>query len=221
LPVDELILVVASDTLQQARIRQYAETESPLPVTVVAQGETKEPVGPAYAAYCARSLIQEDVLVILCDTLFDTDLTCLEGDVGDGLVWIKEVVDPCNYGIVATQGRRIVRFLQNPEVPPSKYAMIGMYYLKDGPALMQRIQRVIDAGGTVRGEFYLPAPLQLLVDDGYCINAEMVRAWYDCGTIESLLDTNRRLLQTTSQGEITRAIAHSGETRLARQGVRE
>jgi glucose-1-phosphate thymidylyltransferase len=85
-------------------------------------------------------------------------------------------------------------------VPPSNLAMIGMYYLKDGPALMQRIERVMREGRTVKGEFYLPDPLQLMLDEGYHLEAAPVQGWYDCGTIDALLDTNRILLENGHQG---------------------
>ena len=73
--------------------------------------------------------------------------------------------------------------------------MIGMYYLKDGPGLMEHIARVMQEGRTVKGEFYLPDPLQRMLDEGYQIEAAAVQGWYDCGTIEALLDTNRVLLE--------------------------
>ncbi|HYY16197.1 MAG TPA: nucleotidyltransferase, partial [Gammaproteobacteria bacterium] len=79
-------------------------------------------------------------------------------------------------------------------------AMIGMYYLKDGPALMQRIERIMRQGRTVKGEFYLPDPLQLMLDEGYHLEAAPVRGWYDCGTIDALLDTNRILLENVQPG---------------------
>jgi glucose-1-phosphate thymidylyltransferase len=58
---------------------------------------------------------------------------------------------------------------------------------------------VMHEGRTVNGEFYLPDPLQLMLDEDYRLEAAPVRGWYDCGTIEALLDTNRVLLENGHQ----------------------
>jgi glucose-1-phosphate thymidylyltransferase len=138
-------------------------------------------------------------LIIFNDTLFDADLSQIETHQSDGMIWVREVEDPRRFGLIELKDNRIVRLVEKPEVPPSNLAMIGMYYLKDGPGLMQRIERVMQEGRTVKGEFYLPDPLQLMLDEGYHLEAAPVHGWYDCGTIEALLDTNRVLLENGHQ----------------------
>jgi glucose-1-phosphate thymidylyltransferase len=167
-----------------------------VPVRYVRQTELK---GPAHAIFLAREHIDRDVLIVFNDTLFDADLSQIERHQGDGMIWVREVEDPRRFGLVELNGNRIVRLVEKPEVPPSNLAMIGMYYLKDGPGLMARIDRVMREGRTVKGEFYLPDPLQLMLDEGYQIEAAPVQGWYDCGTIEALLDTNRVLLENGHQ----------------------
>jgi glucose-1-phosphate thymidylyltransferase len=197
LPVEELILVIDPDESNEASIRQFVEPSAPAPVRYVRQTELK---GPAHAIFLAYDSIDGEVLIIFNDTLFDTDLSQIEKHQGDGIIWVKEVEDPRRFGLVVTEGPRIVGLVEKPEVPPSNLAMIGMYYLKDGPALMQRIERVMREGRTVKGEFYLPDPLQLMLDEGYHLEAAPVQGWYDCGTIDALLDTNRILLENGHQG---------------------
>ena len=98
---------------------------------------------------------------------------------------MREVDDPRRFGLVELEGDRIVRLVEKPEVPPSNLAMIGMYYLKDGPGLMQSIERVMHEGRTVKGEFYLPDPLQLMLDEDYRLEAlpgaGLVRLRHDRG----------------------------------------
>jgi glucose-1-phosphate thymidylyltransferase len=196
LPVEELILVIDPDHENELSIRQYVEPHAPAPVKYVRQLELK---GPAHAVFLARQYIDRDVLIIFNDTLFDADLHHLESTPADGLIWVREVDDPRRFGLVEVQGQRILRLVEKPEVPPSNLAMIGMYYLKDGPRLMACIERVMREGRTVKGEFYLPDPLQLLIDEGCHLEAAPVRGWYDCGTIDALLDTNRVLLENGHQ----------------------
>jgi glucose-1-phosphate thymidylyltransferase len=196
LPMEELILIIDPDESKEASIRQFLDAAAPAPVRYVRQTELK---GPAHAISLAREYIDRDVLIIFNDTLFDADLTQIETHQGDGIIWVREVEDPRRFGLVELEAKRIVRLVEKPEVPPSNLAMIGMYYLKDGPGLMQRIERVMWEGRTVKGEFYLPDPLQLMLDEGFQLEAAPVQGWYDCGTIEALLDTNRVLLENGHQ----------------------
>ena len=198
LPMEELILIIDPDESKEASIREFLGATAPVPVRYVRQTELK---GPAHAIFLARQYIDQDVLIIFNDTLFDADLSQIETHQGDGIIWVREVEDPRRFGLVELVGNRIVRLVEKPEVPTSNLAMIGMYYLKDGPALMQHIERVMLEGRTVNGEFYLPDPLQLMLDEGYRLEAARVQGWYDCGTIEALLDTNRVLLANGHQKE--------------------
>ena len=199
LPIEELILVIDPDEENELSIRHYVEPYAPAPVRYVRQLELQ---GPAHAISLARDYIDRDVLIIFNDTLFDADLRHIEQISGDGIIWVREVEDPRRFGLVVTQGDRIHRLIEKPEVPPSNLAMIGMYYLKNGPRLMHHIERVMKEGRTVKGEFYLPDPLQLMIDEGCHLKAATVQGWYDCGTIDALLDTNRILLENGHQRSV-------------------
>lgn len=192
LPIEELILVIDPDEENELCIRQYVEANTPAPVRYVRQLELR---GPAHAIALARDFIDRDVLIIFNDTLFDADLSQIDQTPSDGIIWVREVDDPRRFGLVVTEGDRICRLVEKPEVPPSNLAMIGMYYVKNGPRLMECIERVMKEGRTVKGEFYLPDPLQVMIDEGCHLKAASVQGWYDCGTIDALLDTNRILLQ--------------------------
>jgi glucose-1-phosphate thymidylyltransferase len=199
LPMEELILIIDPDQSKEASIREFLDATAPVPVRYVRQTELK---GPAHAIFLAREHVDGDVLIIFNDTLFDADLSLIESHRGDGMIWVREVDDPRRFGLVELEGNRIVRLVEKPEVPPSNLAMIGMYYLQDGPGLMRHIEQVMREGRTVNGEFYLPDPLQLMLDHDYRLEAAPVRGWYDCGTIEALLDTNRVLLENGHQQSI-------------------
>jgi glucose-1-phosphate thymidylyltransferase len=46
-----------------------------------------------------------------------------------------------------------------------------------------------------KGEFYLADALQLMIDDGAQFRPETVSVWLDCGQPDTVLETNRYLLQ--------------------------
>ena len=192
LPIEEIIVIVDADRDNEAQIKTFMEAAAPAPVQYVQQLELR---GPAHAVFLARDHIERDVFIIFNDTLFDADLSQVGQAATDGIIWVREVDDPRRFGLVVTQDDRITELVEKPEDPPSNLAMIGMYYMKDGPGLMKRIESVIEADRTVKGEFYLPDPFQMMINEGYNFEAAQVQGWYDCGTVEALLETNCVLLE--------------------------
>jgi len=125
-----------------------------------------------------------------------------------GTVFGYHVADPERYGVVAfdTQGRAC-EIVEKPAVPPSNYAVTGLYFL-DGNAPV-RARRVKPSS---RGELEITDLLQMYLDDGQLQVETMGRgyAWLDTGTHRSLLDAgnfvrtleNRQGLQTGCLEEI-------------------
>lgn len=156
-------------------------------------------LGPAHAVSLAAPRIApgDDVLVVFNDTIFVTDLTripqlCADCD---GLIYSKEVEDYQRFGVNVVRDGIIVDMVEKPDTPISRLAQVGLYYLKDANGFMAYLQQTIEAGDTVKGEFYLPAVFMRMVRDGLRFRAPEIDAWLDCGKPETLLETNRYLLQ--------------------------
>jgi glucose-1-phosphate thymidylyltransferase len=60
---------------------------------------------------------------------------------------------------------------------------------------MSAIKSLMDRNIQTKGEFYLADGLQLMIDDGAVLRPERVNIWLDCGTVETVLETNRHLLK--------------------------
>ncbi|ABA87537.1 nucleotidyltransferase [Syntrophotalea carbinolica DSM 2380] len=168
----------------------------------------KDRLGPAHAVALADPRIAEgdDVLVVFNDTIFVTDLTripelCAEAD---GLIYSKEVEDYQRFGVNVIRNGIIVDMVEKPDTPVSRLAQVGLYYLKDANRFMQYLDQAIQAGDTVKGEFYLPAVFMRMVNDGLRFRAPEIDAWLDCGKPETLLETNRYLLEErhSCQGDL-------------------
>lgn len=125
-----------------------------------------------------------------------------------GTVFGYHVSDPERYGVVAFGPDGLAReIIEKPEVPPSSYAVTGLYFL-DGEA-PERAQSVQPSA---RGELEITSLLQLYLDEGSLDVQRMGRgyAWLDTGTHASLLDAGnfvrtletRQGLQTGSPDEI-------------------
>ena len=113
-----------------------------------------------------------------------------------GTVFGYHVADPERYGVVGFDPDGSVRqIIEKPEVPPSNYAVTGLYFL-DGtaPARARRVQP------SARGELEITTLLETYLHEGTLSVQKMGRgyAWLDTGTHGSLLDAGNfvRTLQT-------------------------
>ncbi len=178
-------------------IKQFVDEHYPnIKVTYVTQTEL---LGPAHAVSLASPRIFEgdDVLVVFNDTLFVTDLTRIHilcKDL-DGLIYSKEVKDYKRFGVNVMKDGIIVDMVEKPDQPVSKLAQVGLYYMKNGRQFMDYINQAIKSDLRTKGEFYLPEVFKLMIKDGLKLGAPEIEEWLDCGKPETLLETNRFLLE--------------------------
>ncbi len=156
--------------------------------------EQEEMLGQAHAIALAKDYIDQPVLIIFGDTIWETDWTRLDRVKGEGLIFVKEVSDPRRFGVVTLQEGYVTRFVEKPETPISNLAVVGVYYLKDWKGLVRAIDDVLAQDIQTKGEYYLADALELMVARGAKLEAETIQVWEDCGTSEALLETNRYLL---------------------------
>ena len=103
-----------------------------------------------------------------------------------GTVFGYRVADPERYGVVdfAPDGT-VKTIIEKPAVPPSNYAVTGLYFL-DGTAP----DRAAQVQPSDRGELEITSLLEMYLADGHLNVQQMGRgyAWLDTGTHASLLD---------------------------------
>jgi len=103
-----------------------------------------------------------------------------------GTVFGYHVTDPERYGVVDfDETGKAVSIIEKPEVPPSNYAVTGLYFL-DGTAP----ERARAVQPSPRGELEITTLLEMYLHDGTLDVKRMGRgyAWLDTGTHGSLLD---------------------------------
>jgi glucose-1-phosphate thymidylyltransferase len=155
--------------------------------------------GTAGAVALAEPFIDSEVLIIFVDTLFDADLSLVRRLPEDsaGVIWAKEVEDYQRFGVIVTDDDgNMKRIVEKPTDPISKLANIGLYYIRDWQLLFKGIHATMEGPTGKTGEYYLTDAFQYMIDHGAKIRVEEVQGWYDCGQIETLLDTNRHLLES-------------------------
>jgi len=111
-----------------------------------------------------------------------------------GYIGVREVDDPKKYGIVELEGKYIKKLEEKPSRPRSKLGIAGVYFIKETKFLLSIIEEMIKKDTRTRGEYQLTDALQEMVNRGYRLKTFPVSSWYDCGHQESLLETNRVLL---------------------------
>jgi glucose-1-phosphate thymidylyltransferase len=158
--------------------------------------EQKELNGTAGAINLARPYVDGPVLIIFVDTLFDADLSLIKRVDADGIIWAKEVEDYQRFGVVVHDAQGFMtKIVEKPATPVSKLANIGLYYIRDWRTLFDGIADVL-ARPANQGEFFLTDAFQYMVERGKRIYTAEVRGWYDCGKVDTLLETNHHLLET-------------------------
>ncbi len=178
------------------RIIDYVRQAFPsFPVDFVEQGD---PLGLGHAIYTARhALTDEPVLIILGDTIFDVDLRpVLQKPVS--ALGVKKVDDPRRFGVAETSNGVITHLVEKPEKPASNLAVVGLYHIHNTPLLRTCLDEVVRKDIRTKGEYQLTDVLQMMIDRGERMETFPVEGWYDCGKPETLLSTNRALLERHS-----------------------
>lgn len=160
--------------------------------------EQKERKGLGHAVGLALKDVDEPVLIILGDTIIDTDYRALFRS-EKNVIGVMPVDDPRRFGVVEVENGRIKRLVEKPEVPPSNLAIAGIYLVQSQRALKNAIEEVIEKEIRTRDEYQLTDALQLLLEKGVNMETVEIGACYDCGTRRTLLDTNRKLLKQRKQ----------------------
>jgi glucose-1-phosphate thymidylyltransferase len=188
LDVEELIFITGH---LKDQVEAYARARYTYPSRFI---EQKVQDGTAGAVNLARPLVHGPVLIIFVDTVFEADLTLINRLDADGIIWAKEVEDYQRFGVVVTDAKGFMtRIVEKPKEPISKLANIGLYYIRAVDSLWQGIDATLAAAPN-RGEYYLTDAFQWMIEHGKRIYTAEVGGWYDCGKLDTLLETNAILL---------------------------
>jgi glucose-1-phosphate thymidylyltransferase len=189
LDITELIFITGH--LKQ-QVEAFARARYRIPSRFI---EQKVQDGTAGAINLARPYVNGPVLIIFVDTVFEADLTLVNRTDADGIIWAKEVEDYQRFGVVVTDAKGyMTRIVEKPSTPISKLANIGLYYIRAVDSLWKGIDHVL-ASPANKGEWYLTDAFQWMIEHGKRILTAEVGGWYDCGKLDTLLETNEILLR--------------------------
>ncbi len=186
--IDEYLIVTG---FFGGKVKSYVREHYDLNVRFVEQEELK---GLGYAVYLACTHIDDGpVLVLLGDTILETDFDHFVQP-GKDIIGVQEVDDPRRFGVVEAAGGKIVKIVEKPAEPKSSLAVVGIYGFDDVVPLKTALAEVVANETRTRGEIQITDALQLMIDRGAIMEPHTVGGWFDCGKLETLLETNRHLL---------------------------
>ncbi len=153
----------------------------------------QEPLGTAHAIHCAAASMEGELIIAFADTLFRADFKLDRS--ADGVIWVSRIDDPRNFGVVTLDAQGYINgMVEKPETPVSDLAIIGIYYIKNGPQLREEIEYLIKNNIRYKGEYQLTDALENLREKGAKFGAGRVNTWMDCGNKDNVLDTNQKML---------------------------
>ena len=181
------------------KIKDFVEKTFPdLNATFVEQ-ESREGIG--HAIFLTKDLIKknEELLIVLGDSVFDLDLKEVISN-PHSVLGVKKVEDPRDFGVAENDADDfITRVVEKPLIPKSNLALVGLYKIKESEALFTAINYLIENNIQTKEEFQLTDALMYMIDEGIRFKSYKVNQWFDCGKKEALLETNATLLKKQLQ----------------------
>ncbi len=179
---------------QGEQIKEFMEEFHPeKKVHYVIQAEMR---GQSDALYQAREYLTGPMIMAFSDTLVDTDFSFLADESADGVAWVKPVPDPRRFGVAeADADGWVTRLIEKPQDMSNNLVVVGFYYFRSGEEVIAAIQEQMRQQITLKNEFFLADAVNILLGQGYRMKTKKVDVWLDAGTPDSVLDTNRYLLE--------------------------
>ncbi len=189
--IDEVTFIVG---YLGEQIEEYVSMAYPeLPSRFIVQ---KELIGQSHAIWLAREGMTGPMLMTFVDTIVEVDLSNLMSEEADALGWVKEVPDPRRFGMADVGEDGWVRQLvEKPQDMSNNLAIVGFYYFQKSEDLISAIVEQMDRKTQLKGEFYLVDAINIMLEQGLKMRVQPVEEWHDCGKPDTLLETNRYLLE--------------------------
>ena len=187
---DSIILIISEDGTEiPACLNKYYPG---MKIETIVQ---KDRLGLGHAVSLAQETVgNEEILIVYGDTIIDGDLSEISHCDVDGMIGVKEIENPVNFGVVNVSNGLITEFEEKPAHPRSNLAIVGFNYFKNPDYLFECIYEIIRRNQKTKGEYQITDAFQLMVENGKKIKPLKIDNWFDCGTPESLITTNRFML---------------------------
>jgi glucose-1-phosphate thymidylyltransferase len=166
--------------------------------------QTGGALGVAHIVKNARPYLQDEPFIFyLGDNIIlgelDRFVRRFEEDKLDALLALSRVKDPQRFGVPVLEDGRIVRVLEKPAVPPSDYAVTGIYLYS--PSVFDHVDHLTPSA---RGELEISELHTRMIEQGHQVGYEEITGWWkDTGKPEDMILGNALILAELSREEAT------------------
>lgn len=198
-PLKPSLFVIVRDPQQKA-VESYLKSHFPdLSFRFAVQ---QEPRGLGHAVSLGlEKLDKQPTLILLGDTVFKAPLKSIIRK-SICAIGVRKVEDPARFGTVTIERNRITALVEKSPHPLSNNAIVGIYWIPDPGKLKSALSQILKEGKTTKGEFQLTDALQRMVQKEEEIIPFRVNGWYDCGTVNALLDSQPALMKHRIRGTV-------------------
>ncbi|MEL6123170.1 MAG: sugar phosphate nucleotidyltransferase [Bacteroidota bacterium] len=188
------------------KIKTYLDTSySHIHKTYIYQ-ENRRGLGDAILCTSEAIKAEDEVLVLLGDTIVDLDLKHFINQPGSVLA-TQQVADPRQFGVVEVdRDGRVTKVVEKPSIPITNQAITGLYKFGNTKSLISALATISERAQDEDQEVQLTDAIMLMIDQGLPFSTYEVSYWYDCGKKDVLLNTNRVLLEKRTTDVGTRYI---------------
>ncbi|MCF6276639.1 MAG: glucose-1-phosphate thymidylyltransferase [Candidatus Magasanikbacteria bacterium] len=162
--------------------------------------QTGGPQGVAHVAAEARKFIGDDPFMFyFSDNILLGSLKEMVNDFAennrDCMLALSKVPDPERFGVPKFENGKIVDVFEKPSVPPSNFAVVGIYLY--GPKVFYKAFDNIEK--SARGEYEISSVNSYLLKNGYNVGHKEITGWWkDTGKPKDLLLANKLILEKMS-----------------------
>ncbi len=132
-------------------------------------------------------------VVMLGDNIFESSIRQVVQDFktqqNGARVLLKQVDDPERFGVANFNGNKIVSIEEKPDHPKSNFAVVGVYIYDSS---VFEIIRTIEP--SQRGEYEITSVNNVYIERGQLSYTILQGEWVDAGTIDSLAEAHRIIL---------------------------
>jgi glucose-1-phosphate thymidylyltransferase len=182
------------------QVREYSLRNYNFNFTFIEQTERK---GLGHAVGLGLKPEDGPVLIVLGDVILDLDFRALSLS-QQNLIGVMPVEDPRRFGIVELKSGIVTRLIEKPQSSASNLAIAGVYLIQKGGMLKKAVEHIMAHNIKTKNEYQLTDALQVMVEWGEKFGVVDIENCLDCGTRQTLIETNAYLLnkrpvQTPSQ----------------------
>ncbi len=185
--------IVIGDTWREIKEIVQDGKKWDLKVTYIHQ---EAPLGLAHAVMISEDFIgKEPFVMYLGDNILKEGIKRFvrefEEKLPDAQIFVSEVSNPQDFGVVIIKEGKIVKLVEKPKKPKSNLALVGVYIFNH-----HIFEAVKNLKPSWRGEYEITDAINWLLNNKYRVNYLKVKGWWkDTGKPEDLIEANRIILE--------------------------